>query len=102
MFPDLANVTMHGSTWRELVGAMRADRYWENEFMPKVQQRGARIINVRGSSSAASAANAALAHTRDWILGSPQPDWTSMAVFSQGEYGGLKDVLSVRNEMQKI
>ena len=55
--------------------------------MPKVQQRGARIINVRGSSSAASAANACLAHTRDWCLGTPQPDWTSMGVVSDGEHG---------------
>merc|ERR1711933_566392 len=62
-------------------------RFWKNEFIPKVQQRGARIIDVRGASSAASAANACIAHTRDWLLGSSQPDWTSMAVVSNGEYG---------------
>ncbi|ETO35877.1 malate dehydrogenase [Reticulomyxa filosa] len=87
MFPDLQSVRIHGVPWRELIGYFRAERFWQNEFIPKVQQRGAQIISVRGSSSAASAANAALAHTRDWVLGSPQCDWTSMAVLSQGEYG---------------
>jgi len=87
MFPDLDHVRIHGVPWRELVGYFRSERYWQNEFIPKVQQRGAQIISVRGSSSAASAANAALAHTRDWILGTPQCDWTSMAVLSHGEYG---------------
>lgn len=87
MFPDLSNTTCHGVPWAELVGEFRADRWWRNELMPKVQQRGARIIEVRGSSSAASAANAALAHTRDWCLGSPQPDWTSMGIVSDGEHG---------------
>lgn len=87
MFPDVSNTSMHGVPWHELVGQFRCFRYWKNELMPKVQQRGARIIQVRGSSSAASAANACLAHTRDWCLGTPQPDWTSMGVVSDGEYG---------------
>lgn len=87
MFPDLSCTTMHGAPWWELIGEYRARRFWMNELMPKVQQRGARIIEVRGSSSAASAANACIAHTRDWCLGSPQPDWTSMAVVSDGQYG---------------
>jgi len=87
MFPDLKHTTIHGVSWSELIGHKRADRYYRNEFIPKVQQRGAHIISVRGSSSAASAANACLAHTRDWILGSPQKDWQSMAVISNGEYG---------------
>jgi len=87
MFPDLSNTSCHGTPWHELVGQFRSYRYWKNELMPKVQQRGARIINVRGSSSAASAANACLAHTRDWCLGTPQPDWTSMGVISDGEHG---------------
>lgn len=87
MLPDIENCTIHGVPWKELIGFQRADRFFTNEFMPKVQERGARIIAVRGSSSAASAANACLDHTRDWMLGSPQPDWTSMAVVSNGEYG---------------
>jgi len=87
MFPDLSNTTCHGTPWHELVGQFRAYRFWKNELMPKVQQRGARIIEVRGKSSAASAANAGIAHTRDWCLGTPQPDWTSMAVISDGEHG---------------
>jgi len=87
MFPDLSNTSCHGTPWHELVGQFRAFRYWKNELMPKVQQRGARIIEVRGKSSAASAANACIAHTRDWCLGSPQNDWTSMAVVSDGEHG---------------
>jgi len=87
MFPDLSNTQIHGVSWHELIGGFRSFRYWRNEFMPKIQQRGARIIEVRGKSSAASAANAAMAHTRDWCLGTPQPDWTSMAVVSDGEHG---------------
>merc|ERR1719367_1738540 len=71
---------------QELIGEFRAKRWWRNEFMPKIQQRGARIIQVRGKSSAASAANACINHTRDWCLGSPQDDWTSMAVVSDGEH----------------
>jgi len=87
MFPDLHSVRIHGVPWRELIGYFRCERYWQNEFIPKVQQRGAQIILARGTSSAASAANAALAHTRDWILGAAQCDWNSMAVLSNGEYG---------------
>jgi len=87
LFPDLRFCRIHGVEAEELIGEMRFQRFWKNEFIPKVQQRGARIIDVRGASSAASAANACIAHTRDWLLGSPQPDWTSMAVVSQGQYG---------------
>jgi len=87
LFPDLRFCRIHGVEVEEAIGEMRFERFWKNEFVPKVQQRGARIIDVRGASSAASAANACIAHTRDWLLGSPQPDWTSMAVISNGEYG---------------
>jgi len=87
LFPDLRFCQIHGVEAEEMIGEMRFDRFWKNEFIPKVQQRGARIIDVRGASSAASAANACIAHTRDWLLGSAQPDWVSMAVVSQGEYG---------------
>merc|ERR1712241_1488570 len=78
LFPDLRFRQIHGVEAEEMIGEMRFDRFWKNEFIPKVQQRGARIIDVRGASSAASAANACIAHTRDWVL---------MAVVSQGEYG---------------
>ena len=54
---------------------------------PRVAKRGAEIIDARGASSAASAANAALEHMRDWVLGTPAGDWTSMAVPSDGSYG---------------
>lgn len=87
MFPDLSNTTIHGTPWHELIGHFRCSRYWRNEFIPKVQKRGARIIEVRGKSSAASAANACMAHTRDWCLGTSQPDWLSMGVVSDGEHG---------------
>jgi malate dehydrogenase len=64
------------------------DQAWlEGEFIPTVQQRGAAVIAARGSSSAASAANAALEHVRDWALGTPDGDWVSMAVHSDGSYG---------------
>jgi len=87
LFPDLRFCKIHGVEVEEIIGEMRFDRFFKNEFIPKVQQRGARIIDVRGASSAASAANACIAHTRDWLLGSSQPDWCSMAVASSGEYG---------------
>jgi malate dehydrogenase len=64
------------------------DRDWiEAEFIPTVQKRGAAIIEARGASSAASAANAAIDHVRDWVLGTPEGDWVSMAIPSDGSYG---------------
>jgi malate dehydrogenase len=64
------------------------DQEWfENDFIPTVQQRGAAIIAARGASSAASAANAAIAHMRTWALGSTENDWVSMGVISDGSYG---------------
>ncbi|MFT6221047.1 MAG: malate dehydrogenase [Candidatus Endobugula sp.] len=64
------------------------DQAWyEGDFIPTVQQRGAAIIAARGASSAASAANAAIFHMRDWALGTPEGDWTSMGVYSDGSYG---------------
>lgn len=69
------------------------DQPWVyNEFVPKVQQRGAEIINARGKSSAASAADAALKHMKDWVLGSNK--WVSMAVHSDGWYGVTRGVWS--------
>ena len=61
--------------------------WYANEFIPTVQQRGAAIIEARGASSAASAANAAIDHMRSWALGSPDNDWVSMGVISDGSYG---------------
>ena len=81
-YPDLHRATVNGKPALELV-----DRQWyENEFIPTVQQRGAAIIEARGASSAASAANAAIDHMRTWALGS-EGEVVSMAVYSDGSYG---------------
>ncbi len=82
-YPDLYNAKVNGKAAIELV-----DRGWyENDFIPSVQQRGAAIIKARGASSAASAASAAIDHIRTWMLGTPDGDWVSMAVPSDGSYG---------------
>ena len=71
------------------------DQAWlEGEFIPTVQKRGAAIIEARGASSAASAANAAIEHVRDWVAGTPQGDWVSMAVPSDGSYGVPEGLIS--------
>jgi len=87
MYADSKFTTFHGTPMKEIFGNWRLERFRMNELVPTVQQRGAQIIAARGASSAASAANACIAHTRDWCLGSSQPDWTSMGVVSGGEYG---------------
>ncbi|MGH8595596.1 MAG: malate dehydrogenase, partial [Gammaproteobacteria bacterium] len=70
------------------------DRGWyENEYIARVAKRGAEIIDARGASSAASAANAALEHMRDWVLGTPAGDWTSMGIPSDGSYGIEKGLM---------
>ncbi|MEM8563508.1 MAG: malate dehydrogenase [Pseudomonadota bacterium] len=82
-YPDLFNTEVDGKTAIELV-----DQGWyEQEFIPTVQQRGAAIIKARGASSAASAANAAIDHMRSWALGTEGDDWVSMGVYSDGSYG---------------
>ena len=82
-YPDLFHAHVAGSAALDKV-----DRGWyENTFIPDVQQRGAAIIKARGASSAASAANAAIMHMRDWARGTPDDDWVSMAVYSDGSYG---------------
>ncbi|PYE55364.1 malate dehydrogenase [Deinococcus yavapaiensis] len=82
-FPDLTHATVDGTPALELV-----DQAWyEGEYIPTVAQRGAAIIKARGASSAASAANAAIDHMRDWALGTQEGDWVSMAVPSDGSYG---------------
>lgn len=82
-YPDISHATVCGQSAAALV-----DRAWLTEaFIPVVQQRGARIIEARGASSAASAASAAMDHVHDWALGTPDDDWTSMAVPADGSYG---------------
>ncbi|KGE03405.1 malate dehydrogenase [Pseudohaliea rubra] len=82
-YPDLFNTEVDGTPAMELV-----DQGWyEETFIPTVQQRGAAIIKARGASSAASAANAAIDHMRAWALGTPTDDWVSMGVYSDGSYG---------------
>jgi malate dehydrogenase len=89
-YPDVFHAEVDGKPAAELV-----DSAWiEKEFIPTVQQRGAAIIEARGASSAASAANAALDHVRDWALGSPAGDWVSMAVPSDGSYGVPEGLIS--------
>ena len=83
MFPDLFNAKVGGSSAAEVVD----DQEWyESDFLPTVGKRGAAIIDARGASSAASAANAAIDHVRDWVNGTPEGDWVSMAVPSDGSY----------------
>ncbi|AMX02503.1 malate dehydrogenase [Microbulbifer thermotolerans] len=82
-YPDLHQAKVSGEA---AMGKVEQEWY-ENDFIPTVQQRGAAIIKARGASSAASAANAAIDHMRDWALGSKEGDWTSMAVYSDGSYG---------------
>ena len=82
-YPDLHHAKVDGQPAIDLV-----DQDWyENQFIPTVQQRGAAIIKARGVSSAASAANAAIAHMRTWVKGSELGDWVSMGVYSDGSYG---------------
>jgi malate dehydrogenase len=89
-YPDLYHAQVNGKPAGELV-----DQAWVAEtFIPTVQQRGAAIIEARGASSAASAANAALDHVRDWTLGTAAGDWVSMAVPSDGSYGVPEGLIS--------
>ena len=82
-YPDLHQATVDGTPALDLI-----DMDWyENDFIPTVQQRGAAIIKARGLSSAASAANAAVDHMRDWALGSAEGDIVSMGIYSDGSYG---------------
>jgi len=81
-YPDVFHATVAGKPARELV-----DEGWlADEFIPTIQQRGAAIIKARGASSAASAASAAIDHMRDWALGTPEGDWVSMGIPSDGSY----------------
>ena len=82
-YPDLHEAKVKGQPAIDMV-----DQAWyQDDFIPTVQQRGAAIIAARGASSAASAANAAIAHMRSWALGTADGDWVSMGVYSDGSYG---------------
>ena len=90
-YPDLFHCEVGAQTAAAAIG----DQAWlEGEFIPTVQQRGAAIIEARGASSAASAANAAIDHVHDWVLGTPDDDWVSMAVPSDGSYGVPEGLIS--------
>jgi len=82
-YPDIHHATVDGEPALGKVGAS----WMENEFIPTVQQRGAAVIKARGASSAASAGSAAMDHVRSWALGTPNDDWVSMGVASDGSYG---------------
>ncbi len=82
-YPDISHATIAGGKATESID----DVWYRTEFIPKVQKRGAEIIKARGASSAASAASAAIDHIRSWTLGTPEDDWVSMAVASDGSYG---------------
>jgi malate dehydrogenase len=90
-YPDLVNAKVKGQAAWDAVG----DESWiANEFIPTVAKRGAAIIDARGASSAASAANAAIDHVHDWVLGTPEGDWVSMAVPADGSYDIAEGVIS--------
>ncbi|KXW56862.1 malate dehydrogenase [Ferrovum sp. PN-J185] len=83
-YPDLFQANVDGKQVSSLIN----DQAWvENTFIPTVQKRGAAIIEARGLSSAASAANAAINHIRDWVMGTPANDWVTMGIPSDGSYG---------------
>ncbi len=90
-YPDIFHAKLAG----ENAAAKIDDQAWlESDFIPTVQKRGAAVIDARGSSSAASAANAAIDHVHDWVLGTPEGDWVSMAIPSDGSYGVQEGVIS--------
>jgi len=91
MYPDLFNAKVGGRSAWDAVG----DETWvAEEYIPRVGKRGAEIIEVRGASSAASAANAAIDHVFDWVNGTAEGDWVSMAVPSDGSYGVQEGIIS--------
>ena len=91
-YPDIIHANVDGKPAFTAIGA---DQTWlEDEFIPTVQQRGAAVIKARGLSSAASAANAAIDHIRSWARGTPDDDWVSMGVVSDGSYGVPEGVIS--------
>ncbi len=90
-YPDIVHAKVQGRCAPDVVD----DRAWlEQDFIPTVQKRGAAIIEARGASSAASAANAAIEHVRDWVSGTPSGDWVSMGVPADGSYGIPEGVIA--------
>jgi malate dehydrogenase len=90
-YPDLTNAKVGGASVLDAVD----DQAWiEDQFIPTVAKRGAAIIEARGSSSAASAANAAVDHVYDWVNGTPDGDWVSMGVPSDGSYGVPEGIIA--------
>jgi malate dehydrogenase len=90
-YPDIFHAEVGGKNAAEVVN----DQSWiENDFIPTVAKRGAAIIDARGASSAASAASATVDAARSWLLGSPEGDWVSMAVYSDGSYGVPEGIVS--------
>jgi malate dehydrogenase len=90
-YPDLFHCEVDG---QQAVGVVDDQDWIEDEFIPTVAKRGAAIIEARGASSAASAANAAISHIRDWWQGTPDDDWVSMGVPSDGSYGVPEGLMS--------
>jgi malate dehydrogenase len=89
-YPDLFHAKVKGQPAIELV-----DQAWyESDYIPTVAKRGAAVIEARGASSAASAANAAIEHMHDWVLGTPEGDWVSMSIPSDGSYGVPEGIIS--------
>ncbi len=90
-YPDWSMATVAGAPVEQVVG----DRTWlEDTFIPTVAKRGAAIIEARGASSAASAANAVVDHVFDWVNGTPEGDWVSAAIMSEGSYGVPEGIIS--------
>jgi len=90
-YPDVFHAKVKGKNAAEVVD----DRAWiENDFIPNVAKRGTAVIEARGASSAASAANAAIDHVRDWVRGTPDGDWVSMGIPSDGSYGVDEGLIS--------
>ena len=90
-YPDIFHAEVRGQNAATVVN----DQEWlENDFIPTVQQRGAAIIEARGASSAASAASATIDHSRDWLRGTADGDWVSMAVASDGSYAVPEGLIS--------
>jgi malate dehydrogenase len=90
-FPDLFHAEVKGRNAAEVVGD---DAWYADEYIPTVAKRGAAVIKARGLSSAASAANAAIDHVRSWALGTPDGDWVSMSIPSDGSYGVPEGLIS--------
>ena len=90
-YPDIFHAKINGRPAAEVVD----DQAWlENDFIPTVAKRGAAIIEARGASSAASAANAAIDHVHSWVNGTPDGDWVSAAIVSDGSYGVPEGLIS--------